>query len=115
MGEYGFERECRTPYSEVYTIVEDDAEEPIGRLDLHITSAAIHATLCVDESLTQEAIHDLIEAIEEELAGEADLLRELEDVVGVSREEFIIHVHQGRDVGVFSNNEFDGNGGGGGL
>lgn len=105
MGEYGFERECRTPYSEVYTIVEDDAEEPIGRLDLHITSAAIHATLCVDESLTQEAIHDLIEAIEEELV----------DVVGVSREEFIIHVHQGRDVGVFSNNEFDGNGGGGGL
>ena len=104
MSEYGFERECRTPYSEVYTIVED-GDEPIGRLDLHITSAAIHATLCVDESLTHEAIQDLIEAIDEDLV----------DVVGVSRDEFIIHVHQGRDVGVFSNHEFGGNGDGGGM
>ena len=32
-------------------------------------------------------------------------------MVGVSRDELIIHVHQGRDVGVFSNHEFGGNGG----
>ena len=99
MADYGFERECRTPYSEVYTVLEGDA--PIGRLDIHLTPAVIHATLCVDESLTQEAIQELIECIDEEIV----------DAVGVSRDEFIIHVHQGRDVGVFSNHEFGGNGG----
>ncbi|MBF8267098.1 MAG: hypothetical protein HW388_606 [Dehalococcoidia bacterium] len=33
MAEYYFERECRTPYSEVYTVLEEDA--PVGRLDIH--------------------------------------------------------------------------------
>ena len=100
---YGFERECRTPYSEVYTVLEEDA--PVGRLDIHLTPAVTHATLCVDESLTQEAVQELIETIDAEIV----------DVVGVSRDELIIHVHQGRDIGVFSNHEFGGNGGGGGL
>ena len=27
---------------------------------------------------------------------------ELLDAVGVNREEFILHVHQGRDLGIFS-------------
>ena len=99
MADYGLERECRTPYSEVYTIL--DGDEPIGRLDFHMTPAVIHATLCVDEGLTQEAIQELIEYIDDEIV----------DVVGVSRDEFIIHVHQGRDVGVFSNHEFGENGG----
>ncbi len=103
MAEYGFERECRTPYSEVYTVL--DEGEPIGRLDIHLTAAVVHATLCVDESLTQESIQELIEFVDAEIV----------DVVGVSRDEFIIHVHQGRDVGVFSNHEFGGNGGGGGV
>ncbi|MDA0987908.1 MAG: hypothetical protein O2783_01980 [Chloroflexi bacterium] len=100
MADYGLERECRTPYSEVYTVLEED--EPIGRLDIHLTPVVIHATLCIDESLTQEAIQELISYIDDEVV----------DVVGVSRDEFIIHVHQGHDVGVFSNHEdFDGNGG----
>jgi len=99
MADYGFERECRTPYSEVYTVLDED--EPIGRLDIHLTPAVVHATLCIDESLTHESIQELIEYIDEEIV----------DVVGVSRDEFIIHVHQGHDVGVFSNHEFGGNGG----
>ncbi len=102
--DYGFERECRTPYSEVYTVL-DQEDQPIGRLDLHLTPAVIHATLCINESFTQESIQDLIGYIDEEIV----------DVVGVSRDEFIIHVHQGRDVGVFSNHEFGGNGGRGGV
>ena len=100
---YDFERECRTPYSEVYTVLEEDA--PVGRLDIHLTPAVIHATLCVDESFTQEAIQELIDTIDEEIV----------EVVGVSRDELIIHVHQGRDIGVFSNHEFGGNGGMGGV
>jgi len=34
------------------------------------------------------------------------------DSVGISREEFIIHVHQGRDIGVWSKNDFTENGNG---
>ena len=32
---------------------------------------------------------------------------ELVDSMGVAREEFIVHVYQGREVGVFSDNDFD--------
>jgi hypothetical protein len=99
MANFYFERECRTPYSECYTVLEED--HPVGRLDIHFTPTVVHATLAVDESLTQESIQDLVELVDEELV----------DVVGVEREEFIVHVHQGRDLGVFSNRDFGENGG----
>ena len=101
MANYYFERECRTPQSEVYNILE--GESTIGRIDLHFTTPLVHSTLCINESLTQEMIQELIEAIDEELV----------DVVGIAREEFIVHVHQGRDMGVYSNREFSTNGEGG--
>ncbi len=100
MSDFYFQRECRTPYSECYTVVEDTA--PVGRLDLHFTPSMVHATLCIVESLTQEAIQELIETIDEDIV----------DSVGVSGDEFIVHVHQGRELGVFSNHEFGKNGGG---
>ncbi len=99
MAAYYFERECRTPQSEAYNVL--DGEATIGRVDLHYTPTMVHATLCVSESLTQEMIQELIEEIDEELV----------DVVGVTRDEFIVHVHQGHDVGVFTNREFEQNGG----
>ncbi|MCI0440992.1 MAG: hypothetical protein L0177_17960 [Chloroflexi bacterium] len=99
MGEFYFERECRTPYSECYTILEDD--DTVGRVDIHYTSSVIHATLNVSESMTTEAIQDLIDTIDEELL----------DSVGIVRQEIIVHVHQGRDIGIFSTREFEGNGG----
>ena len=99
MANYNFERECRTPYSECYTIIEEGGAA-IGRLDLHFTYNVVHATLCVEESLTQESIQELIETVDEDLI----------DAVGVNRDEFIVHVHQGRDVGVFSNQNFGENG-----
>ena len=98
MPDYYFERECRTPNSEAYNILED--ENPVGRLDLHFTPALVHATLCVAESLTREMIEELVQTIDEELL----------DVVGITREEFVVHVHQGRDIGVYSNNDFGENG-----
>jgi hypothetical protein len=98
MPDYYFERECRTPYSEAYNVLDDEAA--VGRLDLHFTPPLVHATLCVSESLTREMVEELIQTIDEELL----------DVVGVAREEFIVHVHQGRDMGVYSNHDFDTNG-----
>ncbi|MFQ5861367.1 MAG: hypothetical protein ACE5IG_07460 [Dehalococcoidia bacterium] len=99
MARFHFERECRTPFSEAYTILED--ENSVGRLDLHYTASLVHATLCVSESLTQEMIQELIETIDDELI----------DAVGVAREEFIVHVYQGREAGVYSDHEFGPNGG----
>ncbi len=98
MGNFFFERECRTPYSESYTIVED--EDPIGSIDLHYTQNIVHATLCVSESLTRDSIQELIDTIDDELLESS----------GISRDEFIVHVHQGRDIGIFSNPEFSQNG-----
>lgn len=89
-----FERECRTPHSEVYTIYEDD--QPQGRFDVHFAANLIHATLCVAERYTQGEIQDLIEDLDEELL----------NAVGLTRDDFIVHVHQGREVGVFSNREY---------
>ena len=89
-----FERECRTPYSEVYTILEED--QPQGRFDIHFAGNLIHATLCVSERFTQEEIQDLID----------DLDSEILDAVGLSRDDLIVHVHQGREVGVFSGREY---------
>ena len=98
---FGFERECRTPHSECFTILE--GEELVGRVDIHFTSSVIHATLTVAERLTTERIQYLIDRID----------RELMDSLGITRQEVIVHVHQGRDLGVFSTggHEFDGNGG----
>ena len=99
MGNFFFERECRTPYSESYTIVEE--QDSIGSIDLHYTQNIVHATLCVSESVTRDSIQELIDTIDDELL----------DSSGISRNEFIVHVHQGRDIGIFSNPEFGQNGG----
>lgn len=101
MAEYDFERECRTPSSECYTVL-DGEDRNIGRVDIHFAEAVIHATLSVDESMTTDEIQQLIDRIDEELL----------DSVGIVRQEVIIHVHQGRDLGVYSTRDFDGNGGG---
>ena len=99
MARYFFERECRTPNSECYTVLVD--ADHIGRVDIHFTDVMIHSTLSIGESLTNDDVQDLIDAIDQELL----------DSVGITRQEIVVHVHQGRDLGVFTTREFDGNGG----
>jgi hypothetical protein len=99
MDNFYFERECRTQQSECYTVMKE--ENPVGRLDIHFANQVVHATLNVIESLTTEDVQDLIDAVDEELV----------DAVGVERQEMIVHVHQGRDLGVFTSRNFEGNGG----
>lgn len=94
-----FERECRTPYSECYTVLQ--GENGIGRVDIHFAESVVHATLNISESLTVEEIQKIIDTIDEELT----------DAVGIHRQEMIVHVHQGQDLGVFSSRHFEGNGG----
>ena len=99
MTQFYFERECRTPQSECYTVLQD--ENAVGRVDIHFANQVVHATLSVAESLTSEEIQDLIDTIDEDLV----------DAVGVSRQEIIVHVRQGRDLAVFTSRNFDENGG----
>jgi hypothetical protein len=47
--------------------------------------------------VTSDDVQDLIDAIDEELIMSAD----------VARDDFIVTVYQGREVGVFSDEEFD--------
>lgn len=99
MADYDFERECRTPFSECYTVL--DGDRNVGRLDVHFADVVVHATLNVDESLTENDMHDLIDMVDNELL----------EAAGILRQEVIIHVHQGRDLGVYSTREYDSNGG----
>ena len=93
MADFTFEREVRTPYSEAYTIQE--AERVVGRVDIHFADEMVHVALAVDESLTQDAIQEIIDTIDEDLL----------DAVGITRDGFVVHVFQGRETGVFGDNE----------
>ena len=93
MTDYRFDRECRTPYSEAYSITKEG--EGLGRVDLHYTSGVAHATLCINEEISMEAIQDLMRLIDEELVMSAEIFRE----------DFIVTVHQGKEIGVFSNED----------
>ena len=91
MAEYSFEREARTPYSEVFTIETDDGSD-VGRVDLHYTPSITYATLCVGEALTEDDIQELIGQIDERLVMTSDPYRE----------DFIVTVWTGRETGVYS-------------
>jgi hypothetical protein len=91
---YRFERECRTAHSEAYVVSADDNR--VGRVDLHFTPSIVYATLCVGSNTTTDEIQDLIDIIDEELVMSAD----------VPRDDFIVTVYQGREAGVFSDEEF---------
>ena len=96
MADYNFERDCRTPYSEAYYI-ESANEERLGRVDIHYTPTVVYATLNVNEGISQEEIQDLIEAIDEQLVMSADVMRD----------DFVVAVYQGREVGVFSDEDLE--------
>ncbi len=94
MPEYNFERECRTPFSESYT-VESESGDDIARVDLHFTPSGAYATLCVSEGLTEDDIQELIGQIDERLVMTSDPYRE----------DFVVTVWTGRETGVYSDED----------
>jgi len=94
MAKYQFQRECRTAQSEAYLISVND--EQMGRVDLHFTASIVYATLCVGENTGNEEIQELIDVIDEELVLSSD----------VARDDLLVTVYQGREVGIFSDEEF---------
>ncbi|MDE0823807.1 MAG: hypothetical protein OSB07_07565 [Dehalococcoidia bacterium] len=96
MANLRFEREVRTPYSEAYLVMEQ--ERQVGRVDIHFTSEMVHVAVSVDESLTQETVQQIIDTVDEDLV----------DAVGINRGNFVVHIFQGRETGVLSDeNEFN--------
>lgn len=93
---YHFEREARTPYSEVFVIESEDGES-IGRVDLHFTPSVSYATLCVPEGTTEDDIQDLIGQIDERLVMTTDPYRE----------DLIVTVWTGRETGTYSDEDAD--------
>ncbi len=90
MDKFYFERECRTRSSECYTVLY--GEESVGRLDIHFADNVVHASLNVLTHVTPQQIQELIDSMDEDLC----------EAVGVTKEEIVVHVHQGKDLGVFS-------------
>lgn len=91
-----FERQYRTPYSEGYLMLEDD--DRLGRLELHFTPSIVYCTLVVERELSEDDILDLIQQTDDELVLSADVVRE----------DFVVSVYQGTDLGTYSDDYFAG-------
>lgn len=86
----GYDRLCRTAHSEAYLV--SQGEEAIARVDLHFTSSVVYGLLVLERELPEDDIQSLIERLDEDLVWSAD----------VPRDDFVVAVYQGREVGVFS-------------
>lgn len=85
-----YHRQSRTPSSEQYLLIEN--EERLGHLDLHYGASEVFATLVLDRELTEQETADLIEHIDEDLVLSSE----------VTRDDFLIRVFMGREVGLYS-------------
>lgn len=95
MDELRFERQYRTPNSEGYLMF--TSGERLGRLDVHFTSSVVYGTLVLERELEEDDVLDVIEQADDELVMTSD----------VPRDDFIVSVYQGRDVGTYSDDYFE--------
>ena len=68
----------------------------LGTVDIHFTSTAVHGTLILERELEEIELTKLIEQIDEDLVLSAD----------VPRDDFLVSVYVGRDVGFYSDEYF---------
>jgi hypothetical protein len=85
-----YHRQARTPSSEQYQLLE--GEDHLGYLDLHFGSSEVFGTLVLARDFTDEQVTELIEQIDEDLVLSAE----------VPREDFLVRVFVGREIGLFS-------------
>lgn len=85
-----YHRQSRTPSSEQYQLMH--GQERLGHLDLHFGAAEVFGTLVLDQELSEEDTSQLIEQIDEDLVLSGE----------VAREDFLIRVYVGREIGLFS-------------
>ncbi len=90
-----YDRLCRTAYSEAYLISE--GEEALGRVDLHFTAESVYGLVVLERELPEADLRSLIDRLDEDLVWTAN----------VSREDFIVTVYQGVEVGVYSDSDVE--------
>lgn len=99
MDDIRFERHFRTPYSESYYIMQGSSLQSnnrLGTVDIHFTTTAVHGTLILERELEEADLTKLIEQIDEDLVLSADM----------PREDFLVSVYIGKDVGFYSDEYF---------
>ena len=68
----------------------------LGTVDIHFTTTAVHGTLILERELEEADLTKLIEQIDEDLVLSADM----------PRDDFLVSVYIGRDVGFYSDEYF---------
>lgn len=68
----------------------------LGTVDIHFTTTAVHGTLILERELEEADLTKLIEQIDEDLVLSADM----------PRDDFLVSVYVGRDVGFYSDEYF---------
>ena len=95
MDDVRFERQYRTTHSEGYLIF--DGGDRFGRIELHFTPTVVYGTLVIEREMEEDDVLDLIEQADDELVLTAD----------VPREDFVVSVYQGKDLGTYSDEYFE--------
>ncbi len=88
MPEVRYDRIYRTPSSESYLL--SHAEQPLGRLELHFAQSTVYALLLLEHELVGADLDRLIAQIDEDLVWTAS----------VARDDFVVAVYTGRELGV---------------
>jgi hypothetical protein len=90
-----YDRVCRTLRSEAYLL--SDGAVPLGRVDVHFGSSVVHALLVVERDLPDEDVRRLVQRLDDDLAWTSD----------EPREDFLVTVYRGTEIGVISDQEDD--------
>jgi len=85
-----YHRQARTTHSEQYEVM--DGAQRLGHLDVHFGTREVYATLVLDDEPTDQTVNDIIEDIDENVVLSSD----------VARDDFVIRVYVGREVGLYS-------------
>jgi hypothetical protein len=65
-------------------------------VDLHFAADVVYATLVLETDVAEDDVMDLIEQVDEELVVTAD----------VHRDDFLVTVYRGKDLGFYSDDYF---------
>lgn len=68
----------------------------LGTVDIHFTTTSVHGTLILERELEEADLTKLIEQIDEDLVLSADM----------PRDDFLVSVYVGKDVGFYSDEYF---------
>ena len=89
MNDLRYDRLYRTPSSEAYLL--SRGEQPLARLELHYAQIAVYGLLLFEREPAEPEIRALIAQVDDDLVWTA----------GVPRDDLVISVYSGRELGVF--------------